>query len=80
MDKDKVNQENQEEKEDKGILNVKKVSAYIVILSLIAFLIIVYFTDLIGEKFGDSFENLALGGVALLLIVAWYFNNKAKDK
>lgn len=77
--KDQVEELTEEEKEEaKGIKGIKWASLIIVAMALIAFIIIVYFTDLIGVKYGKTFENLALGVVALGLIIAWYFNNKKR--
>ncbi len=64
------------EEEAKGFRNVRVASVFIVILSLVAFLIITYFTGFIGEQFGKVGETIALGIVGLLLIFALYKNNK----
>lgn len=64
--------------EDKGRIFVKWASFIIVAMSLIMFLIIVCFTDIMGVKYGKTFENISLGVIAFALIIAWYFNNKKR--
>ncbi|MCQ2550574.1 MAG: hypothetical protein MJ146_00050 [Clostridia bacterium] len=66
--------------ENKGLNKVKIASIAIVVMSLLAFLIITIFTDYIGVKYGNSFENMALGLVAFLLIIAWVVNDRGKKK
>lgn len=72
----KYENEQMNEEEARGLRNVKVASAFIVIICLVGFLAITYFTGYIGDMFGKTGENIALGVIGLLLIFALYKNNK----